>query len=884
MLGHTSKKVTQVHRAGDCDALLYSTTIWRQTSLMFTCSACLRNLITSLAADLPGVSANRLSRSSHSVLPPRNLRNPNAQTVRTSATLRGLSKPHHRRVALDVLKSKSKLRTLTGNKKRDVTKGSPSSERARQANAKQSLTTQGKTKLEIQAQKEAVFLVDPLRLANTVLDNLREDNYEKAKALVIASDRYGATLGRPAGSVNNVVSWNHLMDYLMAKHQPKDALHLLQDMKKRGHSPDAYTYTILLRGLAENHAQMGDKAAVTAVKLYNGMFAPNSDVKTSTLITNAALTVCAKSGDMDALWSIAGRMPQTRRGSADHWTYTTVLNAMQSDLRAKMSEAGSGEEYNRLREISIEKTMNDARMLWREVIAKWRSADVVIDEKLVSAMGRLLLTSKRKQDALDVFELVRQVMGVHVHHQSLEETRRSLQEHNATSEEADEGDSLSDEARSTPEERQNGTGQFKTFDLVNAQDTALSQVYETDAKQPLYAKPGNNVLSLVLEAAADLLKAHIGKAYWELLTDPAGQYQIEPDTQNCLAYMRLLRASRSARSALDMLQRDWTGPAADFLRRRGTYVVAMSTCVRNRLNPEIFTIASRMLDIMQDKASEAREAREIWEDEESDADAAIGRPVRPKQMQVEVLDMDPKVLTMYLEIATNTTKGVSDKLPLKRLPNGDLDYEREAGKNNTMRALNRLGPDTVDLLRLVKLATREFAYKARFESLPAAAKRKMKLPTRVGEKAEDLLGFLKAMNSAYDRILRVNYRLEEEGMGPLDKSLLMDVRVQRVKVTSYVQSLSQAMGLQNDDRSRPAGQTRQRPLSRRQKQEKERQRRSNSLIQTMVRTGKSEDEVRQERAVRAQRKPRATGLQDEQSMWGHDLADSYNSTFTELRR
>lgn len=895
---------------------------------MFSCSACLRTLISSLVTGTPIVSATPFTRAPQALSRPRNLRRPNDPSIRTSATVRGLSKRHHRREALNVLRSDSRIEALKGNKKRNATKGSPSYEDAKQANARQSLTAEGKSKLERQVEKEAVFLVDPLRLANTVVQLLRDENWEKAHALILASDRQGMKMGTPQGSVNNIVSWNHLMDWLMAKHQPKEAMSLFQDMKKRGHKPDSYTYTTLLRGLAENHTRLGGKAAEMAVKIYNSIFLPNSIVKVSKIHTNAVLMVCARANDMDSLWSVAGRMPERGRGSADHWTYTTVLNAMRNDMSQAISVNGKENEAGHMdKSMILRKSTTDARALWRDVVVKWRNADLEIDERLVSSMGRLLLLSKSRTDLLDVFALIRQTMGVHVDHQSLEEVRKSSQEDNADPEtEAEEGEELQLTDGNEPASDQSPYEEVNAFEPIPVKDNAASRGSNAPSRNAVYAQPGRNTLSMLLEAATKLNQAHIGKAYWHLLTDEGGAYQIKPDAGNCIEYMRLLRQSRSPRAALEMLQRDWPPETGKFMKRRGAFVVAMSTCVRNKQNPNAFSIASRMLDIMQEKASESRDQSEEHELEMEESEE--GRRSSRNRVRVEALDMDAKVLTMYLELAMHTTRGVNPRLPLSKMRNGDLDYERDPSSNNTMKALRRLGPDVVNVLRMVKLVQAEATYKSRLDTLPASARRKMPAATRTGDKVEDLLGFLRTVVSACDRVLAVNFRLEDEGAEPLDRGIIREVKIRKAKMASYIEALSKSMGLQvekpstnhdtagprmeavgmEDDvdghepradgkpespdgvqegqfsisrpTTRPA-ELRERPLSRRQRQEKERERRAAKMGQIMVRTGRSEEEIREHRREKARRHARSAHLGDH-DLWGREAADTFNS-FTELR-
>ena len=65
------------------------------------------------------------------------------------------------------------------------------------------------------------FLKDPLKLASTVLGRLRIGDVNGAVELVRASDRE---------KVENVVSWNHIMDYEMNYQNVKGALRVYNEV------------------------------------------------------------------------------------------------------------------------------------------------------------------------------------------------------------------------------------------------------------------------------------------------------------------------------------------------------------------------------------------------------------------------------------------------------------------------------------------------------------------------------------------------------------------------------------------------------------------------------------------------------------------------------
>lgn len=68
------------------------------------------------------------------------------------------------------------------------------------------------------------------------------------------------------------------------------------------------------------------------------MFAPNSAVTPNIIHTNAIINVCSRGKDMDALWSVAGRLPERGPGAPDKWTFTTILNALASNAQSRASQ------------------------------------------------------------------------------------------------------------------------------------------------------------------------------------------------------------------------------------------------------------------------------------------------------------------------------------------------------------------------------------------------------------------------------------------------------------------------------------------------------------------------------------------------------------------
>ena len=776
---------------------------------MLTCSACLRRAFQSLLNDLPQTEPLLLTQSSHP-LPVNQTRAFSATSPTHGVTLRSLSKGHHRRsyaeakaelASLPKRKAKDHRFANDGvllpNARRNKAHETPVDRRnrvAREKNAQHLLVPDEKRKLEIAAKKEAEWINDPLRLAQRVVKYLREENQEgdgfnRALELVRQAGRNALDAGVPREKVNHAVSWNHLMDWCMEKNDPKTAMKVYNEMKKRGNKPDTYTYTLMLRGFADNIKTPkdgnGPNVVMDALKVYYSISAPNSEVKANTVHLNAMAHVCARALDMDSLWSVIGKANERGPGSPDVTTYTVILNAIQKDIVRQTAKVLSDrvlspEDQSLQADAVLATGIVDGRKIWADVVARWKRAEINVDEGLVCAMGRLLLLSKEKSDIEDIFQLVRQTMHIAV------PSQHTLQRRTAPSDPLEQQDDEDVDVRTVFQEA------FPKEANWNKPVQPVEGTAET-----LFARPSNNTLSMLLEAATASKTAAIGKVYWEVLTS-SDKYAIKPDSQNVAAYLRLLRISRSSAAAVEVLRTDWPQEVKDRLYTRGNFVIAMSTCVRNLNNPNVFENASRIVDLMQDKADNDLEVDEEDESLITPANTASDRRSRPRHGQDsfpgQKLELDPKVITMYLNLAMYTTNGFNARLPLKKLPSGDLDFERDFSRNNTFRALKRLGSSEIINIkrmmnyRLEELEKKELSPRQRLEESKKNEGRRRGFINynTTQERLEDLVGLMKAMVSAYDRTLSINRRLEREGTGPLAGGWVEECRFQRVKLITYL--------------------------------------------------------------------------------------------------
>ena len=636
------------------------------------------------------------------------------------------------------------------------------------------------TRLERKDQRTIeTYLTDPLYLANAVLDRLKVADIDGALRFV----RLSSTM-----KMQNVVSWNHCIDWQMSQGRTEAAFSLFNDMKKRGRMPDAHTYTVMLRGLA---SQAHRPAAVKrAVDIYNSIFAPNSQVEPSSIHTNAVIHVCARGGDMSSLWSVVSRMPERGRGSPDRLTYTTILNAIRENATqeaAKILDTDENEDTPRsdATKSLFEKAVADGRRVWEDVSFRWRRAELVIDEGLVFAYGKLLLGCGTERDIRQILVLVNTTMNIKI---MGKEMAYDVSPPAPTSSPSLTSDST------TPEDHPLGAPITVTKAKERASEIPLSE-------SSVYAVPGRKILSLLLDVfTAQRNLTHVGPAYWDLLTDPQGQYRIEPDAPNISAYLRVLRVQRASRKAYQLLSQKWPHNVAQRLYRRGPFIVAMSACMRDRNNPNVFETAGKLLKLMEEKMEERAVGM-------FDTDAALSdmhggerkkalKDLRKHQSKlskeelaelekdkegVESLSVEPTLLANFLELGMVTTSGWNEGVRGK--DDGEV-FERDPQKNHTMIAINRVQPLFPQLKRLMMNKANEFQFAS-----PPSRKQNEQDPrsgSRVGHSIKDMTELLSRLISAYDRILEMQQRFQKSKRGGIDKRLIREYTTSSRECTIYM--------------------------------------------------------------------------------------------------
>ncbi len=384
-------------------------------------------------------------------------------------------------------------------------------------------------------------------------------------------------------------------------------------MKKRAQPPDAHTYTIVLRGLAWNpHYQLSVSRAIT---VYNSMYADNCPVKPSIIHTNAVLKVCALAKDMDALWGVAAKLPTRGKAAPNNLSFTTILNAIRTVAWHDSSQYNKEvDESSKQKNARRQQAVLQGRRMWDEIVERWRSGDIVMDEEMVCSMGRLLLLGFDKRDYEDVLSLLEQTMAIprpntyfngpaRQSPQDVKETPGSQGPNDigapTDSEAARQSSSSISQAASPP----SPLNEDEDAEPDYTPGGEFAPLPNSTTKNLSYARPGRNTLSLAIDACLRLHTTRAAQDYWGLLTSTSGPYNIAPDSENYHMYLRLLRLQRASRLAVELVKEMKEGVVGGGRRdmvQAKTFRIAISCCVRDQNNRNSVVHAQELVRIMSD--------------------------------------------------------------------------------------------------------------------------------------------------------------------------------------------------------------------------------------------------------------------------------------------
>ncbi|EFR05020.1 pentatricopeptide repeat protein [Nannizzia gypsea CBS 118893] len=523
-------------------------------------------------------------------------------------------------------------------------------------------------------EREMQFInYDRVALARRVNQLLKLGHEERATLLVWASQN---------AKIDCIVSWNALIEHKMKNGRRKEAVKLFNDMKKRGRSPNEQTFTILLSGLATGSSKYSSE---TALNLFESMKNSNSESKPNIIHINAVLNVCARNRDMKSLWAFAGEIPEYGESAPNSVTYTIILNAIRTSVLEFTDTLDPSKGPRAVKEISRRKriAVSSGKKLWGEIISKWRKGDLVLDSRLVTSMARLLAIEDTEKSYFDVLRLYKQCMSLRVP-PAIEAEVMKLQ--SIPDETSDDNELLTREEKKRKEEERNML--LHLFDPVDlAEIRAALKGKPGSKKHPAVSLPAptNVELSLLIQICQKMAHNGIasGRHYWTALTS-AGEdsHNVKPDSSSCHEYLRLLRHHRASAESLKVIENHMV---SENLVAGKTITIALSTCSRDRNNPNVLDTANRILDISA---------------------------VAPK--------LDPSYILRYIELVRaliNKEKLVSDstnidKARLKYSPNSLPTVPTELHLTRLLKALAHLRLRTQDIIELLA-----FSY-IRYEKIP----------------------------------------------------------------------------------------------------------------------------------------------------------------------
>ncbi|PHH72262.1 hypothetical protein CDD82_6056 [Ophiocordyceps australis] len=379
---------------------------------------------------------------------------------------------------------------------------------------------------------------DPWHIGNQVERILANGGFDEALML---AQKFSARM-------QVVVSWNHLIDHLLKRQKIKEAIKLYNDMKKRAQLPNVQTYTIIFRGLA--HSDHPKYAVDVALKHYNILLTDKRLSPNSTHL-NACLNVCARAEDVDSMFLIAQTANDSTRAPTAY-TYTIIFNALRAHALTELKE--KSDINNKQKSKYLQDTvMNRAQDLWSEAVTKWRHGEIVLDERLVCAMGRIANLARHRNEKRHVFELLSLTMNIPNFTQQVE-----LDPYRA---------------------------EMQNISLPGSQPVPVPL-----SKSAFYVVPGKSTLSLILDTLTQTKDKTAGVKYWNLMVR---HYGIIPDADNWLRMFYMLKEAKSSEDVTQVF--DILPP--DFLQVK-MFRLALETAIRDNLNGNAFKNATTVMDCM----------------------------------------------------------------------------------------------------------------------------------------------------------------------------------------------------------------------------------------------------------------------------------------------
>lgn len=332
-------------------------------------------------------------------------------------------------------------------------------------------------------------------------------------------------------------------------------------MKKRAQLPNAQTYTIIFKGCAKS--QHPKLAVGEALKIYNAMLS-SSRLKPNITHLNAVLDVCSRAEDLESMFVTLRSADKAR--APNNWTYTIILNALRHQpSNYKEFLDGSGAE-GEAKKKSIETTIQRGKLVWDEVMSRWKKNEIIMDEELMCAMGRLLVLGGAKETE-SILALLLNVLGV----PRLDQEQVPAPGHKS-------GSDQNAEPQPPPEPQ-----------------TSQKQQQQQERQLQGTSKPmaGKNTLSLVMKILGLGRRTKLAARYWDYLTSKFG---IVPDRWNYKHYLDSLSTGAASGKAAGVIEGMPAEMVDGLVVRRGLLM-----CHFDAYNEKAFENATVIFDAMMQK-------------------------------------------------------------------------------------------------------------------------------------------------------------------------------------------------------------------------------------------------------------------------------------------
>lgn len=299
-----------------------------------------------------------------------------------------------------------------------------------------------------------------------------------------------------------------------------------------------------------------------AIRIYNTMLS-SSRLKPNVIHLNAILDVCARAQDLESMFVLLRSADKLR--APNNLTYTIILNALRYQQSNYTDPEGKTEQDDIIKK-SIELTIQRGRLVWDEVNSRWRKGEIIMDEELMCAMGRILLLGGPKQtDAL--LALVAEVLDI----PNLD----------------------CGELPAAPKPDGEGPGAEPKGAEQKPEGKRPPRQQKQQPQGPLKPIAGNNTVSLVMRALGQGRRTKLAAKYWDYLTQT---FDIVPDRRNYLDYLDTLSTGNASAKVARTIQAMPSKLVNGSVIRRGILLCHFDTYNRNA-----FDNACLVFDAMRQK-------------------------------------------------------------------------------------------------------------------------------------------------------------------------------------------------------------------------------------------------------------------------------------------